>query len=116
MTQPCCNGQGASRSCVGAGTSSSVLEGAHGPFEDAAGVLGLSFFSTGAADTGADAPGGCESNADPGVFGVGLVAEPNPNAPDPKPNALEAPGLAVGEDIPVVANGAMLLNGLERPP
>jgi hypothetical protein len=57
-----------------------------------------------------------KSNAVPGVFGV-LVALEKPNAPDPKPNALDAPDcLMDGEDIPVVLRGGISLKGLDRPP
>lgn len=53
-----------------------------------------------------------KSNAVPGVFGV-LVADPNDaKAPEPSPNAEDAL-VAVGEDILLVDNGAMLL---KRPP
>jgi hypothetical protein len=50
-----------------------------------------------------------KSNALPGVFGV-FVAEPkDANAPDPSPKALLAP--LVGDVIPAVESGAILLNG-----
>jgi len=57
-----------------------------------------------------------KSKAEAGVLGV-FLAEPNPKAPDPRPNALEAPVrvvVAVGDGMFVVAMGGMLLNGLER--
>jgi len=55
-----------------------------------------------------------KSKAVPGVFGV-LVADPKEEkAPEPSPNAAEAP--PVGEDMPTVVRGETLLKGLERPP
>lgn len=53
-----------------------------------------------------------KSKAVPGVLGV-FVAEPNEaNAPDPRPNAFEAP--AEGDDRPPV-RGEMALKGFDRP-
>ena len=49
-----------------------------------------------------------KSNAVPGVLGV-----LKPKAPEPSPNALDAP--AVGDEMLLVLRGAMLLKGLERP-
>ena len=55
-----------------------------------------------------------KSNAVPGVFGV-LVAEPKlANAPDPRPNADDAP--AVGDAMLEVLSGAMLLKGFDVRP
>jgi hypothetical protein len=55
-----------------------------------------------------------KSKAVPGVFGV-LAADPNEEkAPDPRPNAAEAP--PVGDDIPAVVRDGIVLKGLERPP
>ena len=52
-----------------------------------------------------------KSKAVPGVFGV-FPEDPNEaKAPDPSPNAEEAP--AVGEAILVVVTGAMPLNGFD---
>lgn len=52
-----------------------------------------------------------KSKAVPGVFGV-FPEDPNEaKAPDPSPNAEEAP--AVGEAILVVVTGAMLLKGFD---
>lgn len=54
-----------------------------------------------------------KSSAVPGVLGV--FAEPkDAKAPEPKPNAEEAP--AAGEATAEVVSGAMALKGLDRPP
>jgi hypothetical protein len=74
----------------------------------------LSFFVAGVAGTGVPEATFPKSNAVPGVFGV-LVAEPkDAKAPVPRPKAEDAP--VVGEETLFVVNGAMLLNGFERPP
>jgi len=78
-----------------------VLDDDKGPFPfsfSTAGVAGVAEFM--------------KSNAVPGVFGV--FAEPNPNAPDPRPKAFEADDLVLGDDIPPVARGVILLNGFVR--
>lgn len=55
-----------------------------------------------------------QSKAVPGVFGV-LAADPNDaKAPDPRPNADEAP--EVGEATELAVNGAFELKGLPFPP
>lgn len=75
----------------------------------------LSNFATGVAGVGAPEATFPKSNAVPGVLGV-LLAEPNAaKAPVPSPNEEDAP-VVVGDDILLVASGAMLLNGFERPP
>ena len=74
---------------------------------------GLSFFSDGVVGTGPAMAADLKSKAVPGVLGV-LAAEPkDANAPEPRPNAVEAP--AVGEASPPGGMGDMALNGL-RPP
>jgi hypothetical protein len=75
---------------------------------------GLSFLSTGALDTTPEPAGLLKSNAVPGVLGV-LLADPKAaKAPEPRLKAFEAP--PVGDDIPAVVKGAMLLKGLDLPP
>jgi hypothetical protein len=55
-----------------------------------------------------------KSKAVPGVFGV-LLAEPNDaNAPEPSPNAEEAP--AVGDVMPEVLKGAIAMKGFDDRP
>ena len=83
--------------------------------------VGFSFFPALSANVVVVVTCGCDedaallkSNAVPGVFVV-LVADPNEEkAPEPNPKAAEAP--PVGDDIPAVVRGEMLLKGLERPP
>lgn len=52
------------------------------------------------------------SKAEAGVLGV-FLADPKPNAPEPRPKELE--GRVVGDEMLVVAMGGILLNGFERP-
>src|SRR4051794_5119208 len=66
----------------------------------------LSGLATGVAGVGAPEATFPKSNAVPGVFGF-LLAEPNDaKAPVPSPNEEDAP-LMVGDDMLLVASGAM---------
>jgi hypothetical protein len=74
----------------------------------------FSRLSAAGADAGPEPAGLMASKADPGVLG-GLLAEPKAaNAPEPRLKALAAP--PVGDEMPAVVRGAMLLKGLDRPP
>lgn len=76
-------------------------------------ITPFSSFFTGVAGGAAVLAAFPKSNAVPGVFGV-LFADPNEaNAPEPNPKAVDAP--EVGEDMFVVVNGDIALNGFARP-
>ena len=111
ITQLCCNCHGS----LSDGVVCSSLDEVVGGLEYVDSVFVFSFFSIAEDGVATEVAVVGKSNAVPGVLGV-CFADPNPNAPDPRPKALDAPAPVRGEDIPVVARGATLLKGLERPP
>lgn len=76
-------------------------------------LAGLSFLSDGVAGAGADKAADLKSKAEPGVLGVFAEEPKDAKAPEPSPNAVEAP--VVGEANAPGVSGGMALNGFLPP-